>query len=134
MTGNAGHGQRSSGHWTVSDRSWALNQGHPVFEVERAASQTVRFGACSVSAGAFRTVRAGGVGKVQVRTGLGKSRCPGSQGGLPKRGHGSRTEAQVESPGFATGPYRPTRGISIPTTFRGPHLRGELGRGDASQE
>ena len=55
---------------------------------------------------AFRTPWAGGEGTAKVRTGLGKTRCPGSQGGLRKRGYGSRTEALRESAGFATGPYR----------------------------
>ena len=42
--------------------------------------------------------------KAKVRTVLGKTDRTGSQGGLGNRGHGSRTEAQSESFGFATGP------------------------------
>jgi hypothetical protein len=41
----------------------------------------------------------------KVRTGLGKTDRPGSQGGLWKRGcDGSRTEAHRETDGTATGP------------------------------
>ena len=44
--------------------------------------------------------------KAEVRTGLGKSRRPGSQGGLWKRmRYGSRIEAHREIDGSATGPY-----------------------------
>jgi hypothetical protein len=51
-------------------------------------------------------------GKAKVRTGFGKSDRPGSQGGLRKRGQGSRTEAHRESGGYATGPYR-TRAVFL---------------------
>jgi len=44
--------------------------------------------------------------RAEVRTGLGKSDRPGSQGGCEKRDYGSRIEAQGESTGIATGPYR----------------------------
>jgi hypothetical protein len=54
------------------------------------AGQRWRSGAYRSQPAAFRPSRAGRGGKVQVRTGLGKSRCPGSQGGLRKRGQGSR--------------------------------------------
>ncbi len=44
--------------------------------------------------------------KAEVKTGLGKTRCPGLQGGLWKRmRYGSRTEAHREIDGYATGPY-----------------------------
>ena len=44
--------------------------------------------------------------KAEVKTGLGKTRCPGLQGGLWKRmRYGSRTEAHREIDGDATGPY-----------------------------
>ena len=43
--------------------------------------------------------------QAKVRTGLGKSDRPGSQGGLRKRGYGSRTEVHGESRETTTGPY-----------------------------
>ena len=43
-------------------------------------------------------------GYAKVRTGLGKSDRPGSQGGFGKRGHGSRTEVHWETSGLATEP------------------------------
>ena len=43
--------------------------------------------------------------QAKVRTGLGKSDRPGSQGGLRKRGYGSRTEVHSESCETTTGPY-----------------------------
>ena len=49
-------------------------------------------------------------GKAKIRTGLGKTDRPGSQGGLWKRGdYGSRTEAHRETDGFATVPYHYAR-------------------------
>ena len=45
-------------------------------------------------------------GKAKVRTGLGKTDRPGSQGGLWKHGdYGSRTEGHRETDGLATVPY-----------------------------
>ena len=43
--------------------------------------------------------------QAKVRTGLGKTDRPGSQGGLRKRGYGSRTEVHGESRETTTGPY-----------------------------
>jgi len=44
-------------------------------------------------------------GCTKVRTGIGKTDLPGSQGGLRKRGdEGSRTEAHRETDGLATVP------------------------------
>jgi hypothetical protein len=60
--------------------------------------------------------------KAEVRTGLGKTRRPGSQGGLWKRmRYGSRTEAHRETDGSATEPYDYMR-----ATFLSKHLSGRL--------
>jgi hypothetical protein len=65
--------------------------------------------------------------QILVRSGLGKSRRPGSQRGIPKRDHGSRTEAQHESAGDATGPYS-LRAVFLSRPIGGRSMSGKGSR------
>ena len=70
----------------------------------------MRWGACGSALQPHSFWEGDRRGCTKVRTGIGKSDLPGSQGGLWKRGDdGSRTEAQRETAGRATVPYAHAR-------------------------
>jgi hypothetical protein len=71
--GNPRNGRRNSGHLAVPGRPWTSSQDHRVLNSGTSFAGKPRLcGACSVSAGAFRTPWAGGEGKPRSEPDWGK--------------------------------------------------------------
>jgi hypothetical protein len=92
--GNTGRGQRGSGHLAAPGRSPDTEPGGTRSSTEirryegRACERTVGGRGVCESALEPHGWREGSQGKAGVRTGLGKTDRPGSQGGLGRRDHG----------------------------------------------
>jgi hypothetical protein len=98
VTPEAGEGALGAWRFRTGPR---LRTGSAGFLIEERASTANHgyTGRIGVSRQRFVPWWAGGEGTAKVRTGLGKTRCPGSQGGLGKRGPWSAWEPSPQPKG-----------------------------------